>query len=323
MPATVHRGMVNKNIHMDGKTVLITGANTGIGLATAIDMANRNARVIMACRDMEKGNAAKEKVIQETGSNDVILKELDLASFESIREFAADINENEPKLHVLINNAGVMMCPPMKTKDGFEMQFGVNHLGHFLLTNLLVELLKKSAPSRVVTVSSTAHYKMYGWGKIHWDDLNFEKKYDAQKAYGQSKLMNVLFSRELSKRLHGTAVTTYALEPGVVDTELVRHYGKNENPSLWDKLFNSLNYLPLKFLFRTPEQGAQTQIYCAVAHELNEVSGKYYASCKQTAESWDAQNDEYAKRLWRISEELTGLAEESNSPSHKLLSQKF
>ncbi|XP_039272891.2 retinol dehydrogenase 14-like [Styela clava] len=306
---TVQGGMVNENIKMTGKTVLITGANTGMGLATAIDMGKRGARVIMTSRNMDRGNEAKDTAVKESGSENIIVKQLDLSSMESIRVFADDINKTESKLDVLINNAGVMMCPQSKTKDGFEMQFGVNHLGHFLLTNLLLDLIKKSAPSRIVTVSSAAHYKYLG-AAIHWDDLNLEKNYTPTTAYAQSKLMNVLFSRELSKRLEGTGVTSNSLEPGAVKTDLQRHVGTHENPTFMDRIMGWANSLTRRW-WRTPEQGAQTQIYCAVAPELEGVTGKFFANCKQTGESNDAKRDDFAKRLWDISEEYTGLKQKS------------
>lgn len=302
MTSSVVNGMVNKDIKMEGKTVIITGANTGIGLATAVDMAKRGARVLMACRNEEKARKAKDIVIEESNSDKVFIKMLDLSSMQSVRQFACDINKNEERVDVLINNAGIMMCPQMKTEDGFEMQFGTNHLGHFLLTNLLLDILKKSAPSRVVTVSSLAHYKFAG-GRIYWDNLNLEKNYTPGRAYAQSKLMNVLFSRELGTRLKGTGVTTYCIEPGAVATDLQRHVGTHENPNIMDYLIAFANRWT-RWLWRTPEQGAQTQIYCAVAPELANESGKFYSSCKCTSESWDRQRDDYAERLWDISENL-------------------
>ena len=185
---------------MDGKTVIVTGANTGIGKETALDLAKRGARVIMACRDLKKGETALNDIVEKTGSKNVVLKQLDLASLKSVRTFAKDINQNEPHLHVLINNAGVMMIPELtKTEDGFEMQMGVNHLGHFLLTNLVVDLLKKSTPSRIVVVSSMAHWFMTK--EMKFDNINSEVSYDKVEAYGQSKLANVLFVSELAKRL--------------------------------------------------------------------------------------------------------------------------
>lgn len=177
--------------------MLITGANTGIGKETAIDLAKRGAKIIIACRDMEKAEAAVKEIIDKSDNQNVICKKLDLADIKSIREFAEGINRDEPNLNILINNAGVMVCPYGKTADGFEMQFGVNHLGHFLLTHLLLDLIKRSAPARIVTVSSMAH----SWGVINLDDINSEKSYGKSAAYSQSKLANVLFTHSLAKRL--------------------------------------------------------------------------------------------------------------------------
>ncbi|RXN04132.1 retinol dehydrogenase 13-like protein [Labeo rohita] len=167
-------GVCRSKARLDGKTVLITGANTGIGKETAVDMAKRGARVILACRDMGRANKAAEEVRKRSGNDNVVVKMLDLNSLRSVRALAKDVQKTEDRLNILINNAGIMMCPHWRTEDGFEMQFGVNHLGHFLLTNLLLDLLKKSAPSRIVNVSSLAHES----GKIHFDDINLEKNYE-------------------------------------------------------------------------------------------------------------------------------------------------
>ena len=206
---------------LDGKTVIITGANTGIGKVTAIDLAKRGARVIIGCRDISRGSKALEDIKNESKSQDVVLKKLDLASLTSVRQFSEEILKEEGQINVLINNAGVMMTPYSKTEDGFEIQFGVNHLGHFLLTNLLLDRIKQSTPSRIVTVSSHAHRLFFS---MDFDDLNWERTpYNTQLAYGRSKAANVMFSRELAKRLEDTGVTTYSLHPGSIDTELPRH----------------------------------------------------------------------------------------------------
>lgn len=280
---------------IDGKTVLITGANTGIGKETAIDLAKRGAKIIMACRDVDKAKTAAEEIKNATGSSDLVVKHLDLASLKSVRRFADDINASEKKLDILINNAGIMRCPFWKTEDGFEMQFGVNHLGHFLLTNLLLDLLKKSAPSRIVTVSSMAHER----GTINFDDINSEKEYNEGRSYSQSKIANVLFSRELSKKLEGTGVTTYSLHPGVIRTELTRHWEKNQ---LWKMVFSIL-----KYFIKTPVEGAQTTIYCAVEESLANQTGKYYSDCAEKIPSKAAQDDATAKKLWELSEKMVGL----------------
>uniref|UniRef100_A0A8C1EE37 Si:ch211-107o10.3 n=1 Tax=Cyprinus carpio carpio TaxID=630221 RepID=A0A8C1EE37_CYPCA len=291
-------GVCRSKARLDGKTVLITGANTGIGKETAVDMAKRGARVILACRDMGRANKAADEVRKRSGNGNVVVKMLDLASLQSVRALAKDIQQTEERLDILINNAGIMMCPQWKTDDGFEMQFGVNHLGHFLLTNLLLDLLKKSTPSRVVNVSSLAHEK----GKIHFDDINLEKNYDPLVSYRQSKLANILFTRELAVRLKGTGVTTYALHPGLIQTELGRHFFPSL--SLWKRLL----FMPFFFFVKTPWQGAQTTIYCAVDESLQNTSGLYYSDCTPKEAAPQGRDDAAARRLWDLSASMVGLA---------------
>ena len=190
------------------------------------------------------------------------------------------------------------MCPYSKTKDGFEMQLGVNHLGHFLLTSLLLDRLKEDVPSRIVNVSSLAHE----FGKINFDNLMSEKSYNRMTAYGQSKLANVLFTRQLAERLEGTGVTVYSLHPGSVRTELARHMFS----SPWLGVLYILAY-PFYFITsKTAWQGAQTNIYCAVAEELEGVSGRYYSDCAEKKLKPHATDDAVAKKLWEVSEQLTG-----------------
>ena len=213
-------GMCRSQAKLDGKTVIITGANTGIGLETAVDMAKRNARVILACRSEERGEKAAVEVRKRSGNGNAVFVQLDLASLDSVREFSAKILEEEPRIDILINNAGVMAVPERKlTKDGFEMQIGINHLGHFLLTNLLLDRIKEAPSARIVNVSSRAHLR----ANLDLGDLNLEKSYDAWTAYGNSKIANILFTRSLARRLKGTCVTTNSLHPGVIMTELGRH----------------------------------------------------------------------------------------------------
>ena len=212
-------GVCYSKAKLDGKTAIITGANTGIGLETAVDFAQRNGRVILACRSEEKGEAAVELVKKRSGNNNVLFMQLDLASLESVRSFSARALDSEAHIDILVNNAGVMACPSMKTVDGFEMQFGVNHLGHFLLTNLLLDRMKEAPSARIVNVSSSAHRS----GKINFDDLNSTKNYNRFSAYGRSKLANILFTRSLAKRLEGTKVIANVLHPGLIKTELARH----------------------------------------------------------------------------------------------------
>ncbi|XP_023654776.2 retinol dehydrogenase 12-like isoform X1 [Paramormyrops kingsleyae] len=287
------RGPWSSPVRLDGKTVIITGANTGIGKETARDLAKRGARVIMACRDVEKGEVAMDEIMQDSGSKDIVLSKLDLSDTKSIREFAELINKEEKQVDILINNAGIMMCPYSKTIDGFEMQFGVNHLGHFLLTYLLIDLIKKSAPARIINVSSMAHT----WGPIRLDDINHEKSYDSKKAYGQSKLANILCTRLMAKKLEGTGVTTYALHPGVVQSELWRHLSAPAQ----------LGVKMIKPFTKTSVQGAQTSIYCAVAPELEKTTGGYYSDCAPASCSQAARDDEMAQKLWELSCQMLGI----------------
>ena len=280
---------------LEGKTAVITGGNTGIGKETAVDLAKRGARVIIGCRNLEKGKAALREIQERSGSTDVFLEKLYLASLDSVRTFTDSILKSERRLDILINNAGVMACDYQKTEDGFEMQFGTNHLGHFLLTMLLLDLLKKSAPSRVINASSYGH--SMGSGKINFDDLHWEKSYSAWPAHYNSKLANVLFTRELSKRLEGTHVTVNSLHPGAVSTELARH-------TIYSR---AIFFLITWYAFKTPEQGAQTTIYCAVAEEIEGVSGKYLADCAIKETSKGAQDDDAARKLWDLSLKLVGL----------------
>ena len=213
-------GVCRSNASLAGKTVIITGANTGIGKETAIDMAKRQARVIMACRSVERGEKAAKEVRKASGSTNVEFHQLDLASLASVRRFCEHVLEEESHIDILINNAGIMACPYQRTEDGFEMQFGVNHLGHFLLTNLLLDRLKEAPAARIVNVSALA-YKIAK--RINFDDINSEQSYVPLTAYCQSKLANILFTRSLAKRLEGTKVTSNCLHPGVIRTELGRH----------------------------------------------------------------------------------------------------
>ncbi|XP_036407727.1 retinol dehydrogenase 13-like isoform X1 [Megalops cyprinoides] len=291
---------------IQGKTVVITGANTGLGKETARELAKRGGRIIMGCRNMEKCETAAREIRGETLNKHVYARHIDLASIKSIREFANRVNQEEERVDILINNAGVMRCPAWKTEDGFDMQFGVNHLGHFLLTNRLLEKLKSSAPSRVINLSSLAHIV----GEMDFNDLNWErKKYDTKKAYCQSKLANVLFTRELAKRLQGTGVTVNALHPGVAATELGRHTGMHRSQ------FSSTVLGPFFYLLvKTPQQGAQPTVFLAVAKELEEVTGRYFDVLQEKEPAPQALDDEAAQRLWEASASLVGLEQMEPAP---------
>ncbi|XP_059154986.1 retinol dehydrogenase 13-like [Physella acuta] len=279
-----------------GKTVIITGANTGIGKETARELARRGGRIIMACRDIEKCEKVRQEFILETANHNIECRKLDLASIGSIRAFCKGIHASERHLDILINNAGVMMCPKMLTEDGFEMQLGVNHLGHFLLTYLLLDKLKASAPSRIIIVSSLAHKR----GSINFDDLNSANSYDKHEAYKQSKLANLLHQKELVSRLEGTGVTVNSLHPGIVATELGRHLPITKSS------FSSFLLFPIKFiLMKTPIQGAQTTLRLALDPALETVTGKYFSDCKELPPASQALDDVAAKRLWAVSEAWT------------------
>ncbi|KAM3872919.1 retinol dehydrogenase 13 [Diretmus argenteus] len=287
-------------MRLDGKTVLITGANTGIGKETSRDLARRGARVVMACRDLSRAERAAEEIRQSTGNGNVVIRHLDLASLFSVRHFAKDFLASEERLDILINNAGVMMCPKWLTEDGFETQLAVNHLGHFLLTNLLLPKLKSSTPSRIINVSSIAHQG----GKMDFDDLFFSRRpYSSLASYQQSKLANILFSRELAHRMRGTGVTAYSLHPGVIRTELGRHVES------WFPLLGALLAAPSLLLMKTPTQGCQTSVYCAVTPGLEERSGGYFSDCAEKETAPEGRDDVAARRLWEESARLVGLTD--------------
>ena len=285
--------MSEKNVHLPdlgGRTAVITGANSGLGLETAKVLARRGARVVLAVRDTAKGDEAARGVPGETE-----VRRLDLADLSSVRAFAEDWKGD---LHLLINNAGVMAIPRSSTVDGFETQFGVNHLGHFALTNLLLE----HVTGRVVTVSSGLHTSVRG---IHFEDVNFEKGYTPYRAYGQSKLANLLFTLELQRRLEevGSSVLATAAHPGYADTNLQGRTGK----VLEDKFMRVLN----KVVGQSAAVGALPTIYAAT----QDVPGAAYAGPAGTfgtgapglaRRSGAAQDTEAARRLWELSEESTG-----------------
>ncbi|MEE6469097.1 hypothetical protein FKM82_008500 [Ascaphus truei] len=279
---------------LKGKTVIVTGASGGIGKMTALDMARRGARVILACRVQETGEAAVYDIRRTCGNNQVLFMKLDLSSLASVRSFCKAFLHSEPRLDILINNAGIQDYG--KTVDGFNLMFGVNHLGHFLLTLLLLDRLKHCSPSRIVILASIAH----DWGKIDFKNLNppTGKWSDTMQSYCDSKLANALFARELANRLEGTAVTCYAVHPGFVHTNVIR------NIPQWLRVM----LFPLAWLFcKTPMDGAQTSIFCAVEDGIEMYSGRFFANCQVKQVKPPARDDAVAKKLWEISEELTGL----------------
>ncbi|GJD09297.1 Retinol dehydrogenase 12 [Galdieria sulphuraria] len=292
-----------KTVNLKGKVVVVTGANTGIGKETCIQLAKMGATIVMACRDSSRALKAKEQVVKLSKNEDIDIIRLDLSDLSSVRQFVSDFCKKYSRLDILFCNAGVMALPKRETtKDGFEMQFGVNHLGHFLLTNLLLDRLIASAPSRVIVVSSYGHT----FGKIDFDNLQWERNYSGFAAYGASKLANILFVKELDKRLkqQNANVGVYAVHPGAVRTELARYILS----SWWKKLL-AAPVLPLSYLLmKDPYHGAQTQIRCAIDPSLQQSSGKYFADCKETTPSAAARDARVAEKLWQVSEQLVGMA---------------
>uniref|UniRef100_T1IKE2 Retinol dehydrogenase n=1 Tax=Strigamia maritima TaxID=126957 RepID=T1IKE2_STRMM len=300
-------GRCCSTVRLANKTVIVTGSNTGIGKETARDFFRRGARVILACRDLDKAvHAARD--IESTApqfKDRVVVRHLDLADFASIREFAKYILTTEDRIDILVNNAG-MVSGQNKTADGFDMVFGTNHLGHFLLTNLLLDKIVDCAPSRIINVASLAHK----YGTMHWDDLNLNVKgaYSPYAAYCQSKLANILFTKELARRLKGTGVTVYSLHPGAVKTEIARH-SHDVFPAFLHTIFDVLGLILSLLFTKTAEQGAQTTIHCAVSEKVANQTGLYYSDCGVTTPSTFALNEDYAKKLWIMSAEMVKLDE--------------
>lgn len=293
-----------------GKTVLVTGGNSGIGRATALELARRGAEVVFTYRDEVRGRAAEEELrhalaaerMDTDGEADrrgsVAGMLLDLADFRSILAFAQAFTERYPALHVLVHNAGVVLSERRETVDGFEATFGTNHMGAFILTRLLLEHLKRSAPARVVVVASGAHFKArHG---LDFDDLQSKRRYDGVDVYGRSKLANILFTRALAKRLEGTGVTANCLHPGVVASNFT---GDGDAGGMWGFVFRYLR----PFLLTT-ERGARTSVHLAACPELDGVSGEYFVRCRPATPSAPARDDAAAEQLWQVSDALCGAA---------------
>ncbi|MCE7735061.1 MAG: SDR family oxidoreductase [Candidatus Heimdallarchaeota archaeon] len=298
-----------------GRIYVVTGANSGSGLETTKQLARQGATVIGACRRVDAGKKAFEKF---NGDGLVEIMELDLGSFSSVRRFAENFKEKYNQLDGLVNNAGIMIPPEGRTEDGFETQFGVNHLGHFLLTELLLEILRATAPSRIVNVSSVGHIERNGkGGKIFFDDFNFEKQpYDREVAYSQSKLANILHASELARRLEGSGVSAFSVHPGWIRSNLARH-------ALPGGVFiqNVLMRPFARFLgTMSPFDGAQTTLHCLLDDDAPEHNGKFfsqtsilYPNKENKAGSWpmespnpNAKDPEQAKKLYDISLKLVG-----------------
>ena len=283
---------------MNDKTVIVTGANTGIGKQTALELAKRGAHVVMACRSLAKGEAARADVEAAAGgSGRLEVRELDLGSFASIRAFAGWANAELERIDVLVNNAGIFPQRLEKTADGFESQFGVNHLGSFLLTNLLLDKLKASAPARVIHLTSMLHEN----GSLDFESFRGEKAYKASTAYNQSKLANILFSNELARRLAGSGVTSNAIHPGAIATDIAR-----DMPWLARKVVG--------FWFKGVEHGARGPVMLATDPSLAEATGRYWKELEEQTPSREARDEAVAERLWDWSAEACGLPSEASAP---------
>lgn len=277
---------------MGGKVALVTGGTSGIGKATAMALAAMGADVVVAGRDRERGERAAAEIRAQTGAR-VDLALADLASQAGVRELAEGFKGRYDRLDVLVNNAGLVQSTRTESPDGLETTLATNHLAPFLLTNLLLDTLKESAPSRVVTVSSEAER----WGNIDFDDLQSKKKYRGFPVYGMTKLANIMFTYELAERLEGTGVTATCMHPGAVNTR----FGTNNSGPM------TLLFRAFKPFMRTPEQGADTVIWLASSPDVEGVSGRYYADRKVIEPKKIASDPTARRRLWEESERLTGL----------------
>jgi NAD(P)-dependent dehydrogenase (short-subunit alcohol dehydrogenase family) len=279
---------------LKSKNCIITGATSGIGRETAIELARQGATLVLPVRNLSKGKELKGEIIDKTGNTNVDIMECDLASFQSIRDFATAFLEKYDKLHILINNAGLWESKHKKSADGIEMTFAVNHLAPFLLTLLLLDVMKRSAPARIVNVSSEAHRS----GKMNFNDLEGNKSWNSFKSYGQSKLANILFTRKLAGMLEDENITVNCVHPGVVAT----------------KLFDILPKIlvkPFSLFMISPAKGAQTSIFLASSPEVENISGEYFKKMKIKKTTAAATNKKAADRLWEISLRMTGLEQSS------------
>ncbi|MBI5596339.1 MAG: SDR family oxidoreductase [Elusimicrobia bacterium] len=276
---------------MSGKTVVITGATNGIGRAAALALGAMGARLVLVCRDKGRGEAVVSELAARGAKADLLLA--DLAEFAPVRSAAREVLRLAPRIDVLVNNAGAIFEERSLTADGYERTFALNHLSYFLLTRLLLDRIKESAPARIVNVASRAHWRAKG---VDLDDLKGERSYSSWRRYGESKLANILFTRELSRRLAGTGVTANSLHPGVVATG----FGRNSKG-----LMNLMVRLAAPFLI-TPEKGAETIVYLASSPQAAGVTGKYFVRCAEARTTAAAQDDDAARRLWELSERVTG-----------------
>ncbi|KAL3834400.1 hypothetical protein ACJIZ3_009136 [Penstemon smallii] len=285
---------VTQGVNGSGLTAIVTGASSGIGAETARVLALRGVHVIMAVRNLSLGHEVKESIIKQIPTAKVDSMELDLGSMESITNFVSNFNSSGLPLNLLVNNAGVMATPFMLSKDNIELQFAINHVGHFLLTNLMLETMKKttresSREGRIVNVSSRRHKFSYPEG-IRFDKINDESEYNSLSAYGQSKLANVLHANELAKHLkeEKVEITANSVHPGAIATNLFRHHS----------FINGLVSVLGKHVMKNVQQGAATTCYVALHPDVKGMSGKYFADSNLAKTSLQANDNELAKRLW-------------------------
>src|SRR5215471_8956675 len=284
---------------MQGKVCLVTGSNSGIGKVTARDLAEMGGAVVMVCRNRAKGEAVQVEIKELSGNTWVDLIVADLSELSEVRRVASEFKLNYAQLDVLVNNAGGINSERKVNSDGLEVTFATNYLAPFLLTHLLLDVLKASAPARIVNVSSTAHAR----GKVDFADLQGTRRYSFAKAYGQSKLALIYFTYELADRLKGTDVTVNALHPGVV--------ASNFNDGM-KGLAHAIGTLIYTLVGISVEKGAQTPLYLATSPEVEGVSGRYFSDCKETPSSRRSYDAAVRQRLWRVSEELI----QQNALSH-------
>ena len=289
---------------MNHKVVMITGATNGIGKAAAEELARRGATVIVVGRNRQRAESTAAAIGKRVANAAVEWMAADFTSLEQVRRLAGEFRARHHQLHVLLNNAGLWWRRRHVTTDGFEATFAVNHLAHFLLTNLLLDVLKASAPARVVNVSSDAHRR----GRMDFQDLMAEKRYNGLQCYSNSKLANILFTQELARRLQGSGVTANSLHPGLVATGLFTNVGS---------VLGLLLQLARPWMLR-PEQGARTCVYAASAPELENVSGRYFDNCRENIPAPAAQDEAAARRLWQVSAELTGWREKAAGHKQKI-----
>lgn len=285
--------MDEKRTGMKGKICLVTGATSGIGEESAQTLAAMGATVIVGARNEEKAAATVARIRVETGNPNVEYVLADLSVQAQIRELAKQVAARYPRLDVLLNNAGGMYMRRHESADGFELVWATNHLNYFLLTHLLLPMIEKSAAGRIVNVASRAHFQ----GKINFDDLQSTKGYSPMKVYGQSKLANILFTRELARRLDGSTVTANAVHPGLVATSFAQN----------SKIARMIGKLVLRGA-RTPKKGAETLVYLASSPEVEGVSGEYFADMKIARSSEASKDMEVAAKLWQVSAEMAGIA---------------